>query len=234
MDILKIALLSLSSITVLFILTKLMGAKQMSQLSMFDYINGITIGSIAAEMATNLEEFHKPLTAMAVYTFVVIMISFINSKSVKFRRITTGKPLILYEDGKLYKQNLKKSKLELNEFLTQCRGNGYFDLSKIQTAILEANGKISFLPVSYDRPVTTKDMALKPEPDSILVNVIIDGKIMEKNLSHTGKDRQWLIKQLASKGIQEVSSVFLVTCDKNHKLNIYKKIEDEMARDVFE
>lgn len=145
LDLLKIALASFSSVVVLFILTKLIGNKQMSQLSMLDYINGITIGSVAAEFATALEgDFLKPLVAMVAYAVVTMIISFLTCKSIICRRFITGKALILLEHGKLYQKNLKKAKLDINEFLIQCRNNGYFDISKIHTAILEPNGKVSF------------------------------------------------------------------------------------------
>ena len=110
MEILQILLTSLGSIIALFILTKIMGNRQMSELSMFDYVNGITIGSIAAEMATSLEDdFLKPLVAMVVYTLVAVLISILTCKSIKLRKIFTGRPLILYENHKIYKKNLKKS-----------------------------------------------------------------------------------------------------------------------------
>ena len=127
MDLLKIVALSLGSVIFLFILTKLMGNKEMSQLSMFDYIIGITIGSIAAEMATALEsDFMQPLVAMAVYAVVSIAISVLSYKSLKFRRISSGDSLILLDNGEIYRDNLKKAKLDLNEFLMQCRINRIF------------------------------------------------------------------------------------------------------------
>lgn len=127
MDLLKIVALSLGSVIFLFILTKLMGNKEMSQLSMFDYIIGITIGSIAAEMATALEsDFMQPLVAMAVYAVVSIIISVLSYKSLKFRRISSGVSLILLDNGEIYRDNLKKAKLDLNEFLMQCRINRIF------------------------------------------------------------------------------------------------------------
>lgn len=122
MDVLKIVALSFGSLIFLFILTKLMGNKEMSQLSMFDYIIGVTIGSIAAEMSTALEnDFIQPLVAMAVYAAVSIVISIFSYKSLKFRRIISGNSLILLDNGELYRDSLKKAKLDLNEFLMQCR-----------------------------------------------------------------------------------------------------------------
>lgn len=235
MELINVVLASLGSVIVLFLLTKLMGYRQMSQLSMFDYINGITIGSIAAEMATSLEDdFLKPLIAMVIYGGVAILISVITSKSIKFRRIISGKSLILYDNQKLYQNNLKKSKLDIDEFLIQCRNNGYFNLSDIQTAILESNGKISFLPVSSKRPANPQDLNLKPQEESIQINVILDGKILDENLKETGNDEVWLRKQLKAQKDIKLSDVFLATCDRNNKLQIFKREVGKNDNDYFQ
>ena len=127
MHIFKIIYLSFGSLVILFILTKLMGNREMSQLTMFDYIIGITIGSIAAEMATSLEnDFMEPVVAMIVYGLITISISYITSKSLKLRRFFTGKSKILLDNGKLYRKNFKSSKIDLNDFLMECRINRIF------------------------------------------------------------------------------------------------------------
>lgn len=234
MDFLKISILSLTSLIVLFILTKLMGNKEMSQLSMFDYIIGITIGSIAAEMSTALEnEFWQPLLAMCIYALVSIIISLISSKSLKARRIITGSTLILLDNGELYFKNFKKAKLDLDEFLMLCRINGYFNLSDIQTALLESNGKISFLPKAERRPTITADFNLKPKQDRITVNVILDKKIIYDNLKYTGNDYVWLQNQLTKQGIKNIEEVFLATCDSENKLSVYKKNSLKNSHDFF-
>lgn len=234
MTILSTICTSLGSIVLLFILTKIMGNKQMSQLSMFDYIIGITIGSIAAEMSTELESFEKPLTAMVVYALASVLISLLSYKSIKMRRFLVGKSMILYNNGKLYKGNLKNAKLDINEFLTVCRNNGYFDISLLQTAILEPNGKVSFLPLSTQRPVIPKDLNLSPPQESFLTTIIIDGTILPDNLKYTGNNEAWLIKELKSQGISEIKDVFLATCDNNNLLSVYQKIEKKLTRDPFQ
>ena len=192
-ELLHITLLSVGSFITIFILANLMGYRQMSQMSMFDYINGITIGSMAAEMATSLEEsFIQPLSAMIVYALLTLCLSILTLKSVKLRRFIEGKPLLLVNNGEIYRDNLKKAKIDVTELLVQCRVNGYFDISKIQTAVLEENGRISFLPKALERPATPADMNLVPEQEYMVANVILDGKIMEENLKHTGNDEKWL------------------------------------------
>lgn len=224
MQILKIIILSISSISVLFILTKILGCREMSQLSMFDYINGITIGSIAAEMATSLENnFIEPLVAMITYSVVILLLAFITSKSVKLREIINGKSLLLLNNGKLYKENFKKSKLDLNEFLIECRTLGYFNLSQISTAILEPNGKISIIPTSSEKQITTGDLNLNIEQEKISSNVIIDGKIIKENLKATGNNMTWLENKLKEQNFKNIKDIFLATCDKDNNLSIYVK-----------
>ena len=159
MDILYVIFLSVFSLVVLFLLTKLIGYRQMSEMSMFDYISGITIGSIAAEMATAPDSsFLEPLTAMIVYGLLTAFLAFITGKNMKIRHFISGSPYILFNDGHLYEGNFKKGHIDLSEFLVQCRLNGFFDLKELQTAILEENGRISFLAKSEHRPVLLKNM----------------------------------------------------------------------------
>ena len=228
-EILYIIALSLGSIVAMFILTKLIGYRQMSQMSMFDYVNGITIGSIAAEMATSLEEsFVQPLVAMVVYALAAILLSWCSSKSMKMRKIIEGKPLVLLDKGELYLDSLRKAKIDVNEFLMQCRVSGYFE-----TALLEGNGKISFLPKSSDRPATPADLNLSPQQDFMTANVILDGNIMRENLRHTGNDEKWLINQMKGQGADKISDVLLATCDVNNQVTVFLKNSRKKPHDVL-
>lgn len=224
MDLLKIFLSSLGSISVLFILMKILGNRQMSQLTMFDYINGITIGSIAAEMATSLEnDFLKPLLAMIIYASVILLLSKLSEKSIKARKIISGQSFVLYKNGKLIYENFKKSKLDIDEFLTQCRINGYFNLSDLETAMLETNGHISFLPLSNKRFVTPEDLNIYPQQEKAVFNVILDGQIIEENLKASGNNKTWLENNMRKQKVTNISNIFLATCDCNNNLSIYTK-----------
>ena len=103
-----------------------------------------------------------------------------------------------------------------------CRQQGYFDLTSIQTAIFEFNGRLTILPVSTQRPVTLSDMELSPEQELLFTELIMDGRILESNLKHMGLDLTWLDKQLKQRGIHSAQDVFLAVCDKNQRLVIYK------------
>ncbi len=236
MDILKIVLLALGSVTALFILTKVMGDRQMSEMSMFDYINSITIGSIAAEMATSLKDnFMEPLVAMIVYGVVSFGISYITCKSMILRRFFEGHSLIMYQNGQLFEKNLLKAKVDVDEFLSMCRVSGYFDLEDIHTAILEANGKLSIIPVTGKRPVNTSDLNINSAQNFPLANIILDGNVMKDNLTAAGKDEKWLEKQLKANGVTDKKEVFLATCDStNNKLNVYVKTHKKITNDIFE
>lgn len=226
---------SIASIAVLFVLTKLLGNKQMSQLNMFDYIIGITIGSIAAEMATALEgDMLYPLIAMVLYAAAALGIDLCAAKSLRLRRLFMGKALILYQDGHLYRENLKKAKLDLSEFLTQCRIAGYFDLREIQLAVLENNGRIAFLPTSEARPATPEDLNRHPQKATPMLNVVLDGKVLRENLSALGFDYGWLAGQLDKQGFAQVDKVFLALCDETGTLLAYPKTKEKPDQDPFQ
>ncbi len=233
-EIIKIILTSLGSLIVLFLLTKLIGNREMSQLNMFDYINSITIGSIAAEMATSLEDFVEPLVAMVVYALATIFISYISCKSVVLQRVITGKVKILLDNGKIYRKNFKKARLEINEFLTQCRSQGYFNINDIQTAILETNGKVSILPKTGTKPATPDDLKIQVKQEKIVVNVVLDGKILKENLKNVGKTEEWLYKEINKQGKFKIKDIFLATVDGEENLSIYVKINKSNLHDNFE
>lgn len=221
MEIGKVILTALLSAAVLFVIAKIMGHKQVSQLDFFDYITGITIGSIAAELATELEEPWKPLIAMLIYGIVALGLSIVTGKLPRVRKFVNGTPTILLDNGTLYRKNMKKAKLDLSEFMMMCRQAGYFNLNDIQTAIFEYNGRLTVLPVSEKRPMNPADMNLSPQPEHICTEVIMDGRILEENLSRMGLNVKWLQKQIEAQGYKEAKEIFLGVCDDKQKLTLF-------------
>ena len=223
MDIVKVILTSLLSVAALFIITKIMGHKQVAQLDFFDYVSGITIGSIGAELATELEEPYKPLIALCVWGGASLVLNLIAHKLPKTRKYINGTPTILMNEGKLYRKNLKKAKLDLSEYLLLCREQGYFDLDEIQLAVFEHNGKLSILPKAANRPATPEDLKITAKATHIGVEVIMDGRVIGDNLSRSGKDEKWLAKQLKAQGHKDAKEIFLaVYRPEEDKLTLYK------------
>lgn len=157
MEILSIILVSVISVITLFLLTKLMGNKQVSQLSMFDYIIGISIGSIAAEFATELENPEHSLTAMLVYGGSAYLVSIVTGKSTRLRKLIIGRPLILFDKGKLYRKNMKKARIDLSDFLTHCRKQGFHNAQEIYLGYVNTVGNTL---VVY--PIEVEDKSFDP------------------------------------------------------------------------
>ena len=161
---------SLLSLTALFLITKLLGKKQVSQLSLFDYVIGISIGNFAAEMTINLDiQFANGLAALIVFGLIAFLVSYITMKSIVLRRFFMGTHTILIQNGKLIEKNLKKVKFDINDLLEECRVSGYFDINQIEYALMEANGKLSVLPKGDYLPVTIKDMNLKSTKKELIL-----------------------------------------------------------------
>ncbi|MEG1887156.1 MAG: DUF421 domain-containing protein, partial [Oscillospiraceae bacterium] len=167
-----------------------------------------------------------------VYFIITYLISLISCKSIKLRRFFAGCSIIIYDNDMLYKDSLKRAKLDVNEFLTQCRVAGYFDISAIQTAIMEPNGKISFLPKNCSRPVSPGDLKITVAPAKPLYNVIIDGKVILGNLKASCHDMVWLVNSLKLQNIS-LDEVLLASCDDSNIFNVYKKQTSETKHDMF-
>ena len=228
----QITLTALGSLAALFLLTKLSGNKQVSQMNLFDYVMGITIGSIAAEMASELESPLRPLWAMVVYGLTAWGIALLTNRSIRVRRFITGKPLILMDSGVIYRKNLRRARMDLNEFLMYCRVSGYFDLDQIQTAILEHNGTVTFLPGLQGqvrrchRPLHGRRQELLQTP------VVQDGRVLPENLRKAGRDGVWLERKLREKGYHGPEEVLLAMAAGGDQLTVYPMETKKEAREM--
>lgn len=224
---------SLVSLVILFFITKLIGKKQVSELSLFDYVIGISIGNFTAEMTMNFhEQYLGGVFAIITFGLVAYLVSILSMKSIFIRRTVVGVPTVIIENGKILFKSLDKVKIDINDLLEQARNAGYFDLSEIAFAIMEVNGKISFLVKDQYKEPTKKDLKIKPSNDSLCANVIIDSKLMMKNISNTDKDVDWFKQQLKIKGYNNYDNILLATY-KNNEITIYKK-DNSLPKDVLE
>ena len=203
----RVAVLSIVSLAVMFATTRLGGKRQIAQMSLFDYVNSITVGSIAAEMATNLESWYRPFTALLVYGAAAWLAHYGACKSLWVRLVLGGRTIVLMKDGVIRKRALGRSGIDLNEFLAQARVAGYFDLNDVESAMLETNGQISFLPAA------AADLGLTPPDTGLWYDLVIDGRVMENNLRESGRDETWLRRQLHGAGIGHPREAFYAACD---------------------
>ena len=213
MEVGNVIIVSVVSLVTMFITTRLGGKRQISQMSIFDYANSITVGSIAAEMATNLESWYRPFTALLVYGAAAWLVHYSACKSLRARVLLDGRALLLMHDGVIRRSELKHAAIDINEFLAQARVAGYHDLNDLQSAMLETNGQISFLPKSSARPATAQDVGAKAENTSLWYDLVLDGELIHSNLKQSGFDETWLINQLHAQGIYRIKDAFYAACD---------------------
>ena len=210
----KIIPRSVVSLIILFLITKLMGKKQVSELSLFDYVIGISIGNYTAEMVMNFDyQYINGIIAILTFGIISYLVSILTMKSMSLRRFLIGVPTIIIDEGKISLEALKKAKLDINDFLEQCRGEGYFDVSEISSAILPKR--------DYQVP-TLKDLKIKANKEYLSVNIIIDGNLMENNLKNSNKNKAWLDKELEKQGYNGYKNILLATIT-NDSLNIFDK-----------
>ena len=226
---------SFFSFILLFLVTKMIGKKQVSELSLFDYVVGISIGNFAAEMTMNLDnQYINGVIALIIFGLIAYGVSIITMKSIIARRLIIGTPTIIIQRGKIIEKNMQKVKIDVNDLLEQCRTEGSFDLNEISYAIMEANGRLSILPKADYKPLTPKDYKLKVEKTEIPANVLIDGHIIIPNLENMNKTEEWLTKELKVKGYKTYENILLVTLDSNDKIIVYEKNNNLKVNNILE
>lgn len=223
MEFLKVILSSVLSIVIMYIIIKVIGNRSIAQMTAFDYLNGITVGSIAAELATNIEgDMLYPIIALIVYGAAIFLINILTLKSVKMRAFFTGRPIVILDNDKISKAAMKKARLDINEFLMLLRCKGYFDLSQIKTVMFEENGTLSILPKAGARPLQPQDVKIAASEETYFTSIIADGEMLEENVKKLGKDDIWLKQEMDRNRISGIGDVFLAVCDKNGKAYFYK------------
>lgn len=222
-DTINVVIKGFMSLIFLFFIIKLLGKKQVSQLNVFDYVIGISLGNLAAEMTINSEiSIINGFLAMTIYGICSLFVSFITNKSIIARRFISGVPVVLIENGKISKKQLKKVKLDINDLLQDAREDGIFDITKVEYAIMEASGKVTFLLKAQHEPVTAKDMNVNNTREQLTANLVMDGNIMFNNLKAIGKNEKWLMKKIKENQMK-LDNIFLLVYDNEGKITIYEK-----------
>lgn len=205
----------------LLILTHVLGKQQVSQLDFFEYVLGITIGSIASSLTVDLSIKAFPQwVGLITWTTAVLLLQQITVKWRAAAKYINGEPTIIIMDGKILERTLRSLRYTVSDLMEQLRQKDVFDLSRVAYAILETNGKLSVLLKPGFHPVVRNDMNLAGPPEIISQELIFDGVVVEPNLRQAGVSREWLMQQLQGRGIEDASDVFLATLNANKELYV--------------
>ncbi len=203
------------SFAYLFIISKILGKKQIAQLEFIDYAVGISLGSIAAEMSTDAETpFYYYLIAMTIFFVLALLVAVVGRKSTVLKRILKGKPATLIYEGKIDYSQLKKCNIDVNDLLSMLREKNYFDINDVAYAIFEPSGKLSVLPKGNQKPVVIEDVDRQAIEQASLTNVVVvDGVISRSGLSEAGKTEAWLFDRLQIKDKDALDNILLAIYD---------------------
>ena len=210
----------------LFFITKIMGRKQVSEFSLFDYVIGISIGNFTAEMTLNMDvQYIDGMVAITTFGILSLVLTKIINKNIKLRKWIIGTPTVLMDDGKIIEDGLKKVNIDVNDLLEEARIAGYFDISEIAFAVMEGNGNISFLPKAIYKPVTINDLNIKTEKSSLSANLIVNGEFMDEAINNSNITLEELKHKIKKElNLDKPDSILLCTItDKN--INFYLKNE---------
>jgi uncharacterized membrane protein YcaP (DUF421 family) len=226
-DFFEMILRATASFIVLLILTRLLGRKQLSQLTFFNYITGITIGSIAADIGGESETpFFNGLTSLVWWSFLTFLVGYLGLKSSKVRVIIDGEPIIVIKEGKIFEEELKKLRLNMDDLSMLLREQNVFSVQDVANATFEPNGKLSIMLKPENQPVTKKNQnVLTVKPMYIPMELVVDGKVVEKNLKESGISKEWLKNQLENFKVN-MKDVFYVELQKDGSLYIDKRGDD--------
>jgi uncharacterized membrane protein YcaP (DUF421 family) len=211
---------------VLFVLARIMGRKEISQMTFFNFVSAIAIGSIAANLgvSSNLSIINGILALIGWSVFTIAM-GYIDIKFKKVRKITTGEPIIVIKEGKVMENSLRATQLDMDSLNSLLRQKGFFSIKDVHYAIFETSGQLSVLPYEHKMPFTKEDASVRSNPSvyPIPTGVISDGKINKVNLSRLNLDTNWLNLQLKNAGVTDVSEVFYAEVQKDGTLYIDNK-----------
>ncbi|WP_166001236.1 DUF421 domain-containing protein [Bacillus sp. Cs-700] len=227
-DWIEVILRSLFILIGLFIITKLLGKKQLSKLSYFEYIVGIIIGDIAGSLSMDMEvSLLHGVTSILIWTLMSVFLSYISMKNKKVRDFVEGKARVFIKDGKILEENLKKERFTTDELLEMLRKKSVFSASEVEFALLEADGELSVLLKRDYRAIKPAELWLHLPRDKEPKTLIMDGEIIKEVLTEEGHNEAWLKKILSDKHVQ-IEDVFLAQLHSDGKLTL-DYYEDDMS-----
>ncbi|MBP2662971.1 MAG: putative rane protein [Firmicutes bacterium] len=212
---------SFTAFFILLLFVRLMGKQQVAQLTFFDYVVGITIGSIASTLSVQANENLLSTSAgLATWTVLAILLAYLSMHNMQLRKILDGQPTVVIENGKILEANLRQIRIPTEELLSELRTLGVFNIADIEFAMFEPSGKISIQKKSQKQPLTPSDLNVPTQYDGLPTNLVMDGVLLESSLKSLNLTKAWLHFQLGKKNIQDVSEISLAQLDTKGNLFI--------------
>ncbi|SMB90966.1 Uncharacterized membrane protein YcaP, DUF421 family [Desulfonispora thiosulfatigenes DSM 11270] len=230
---LKIIIQTIIAFFAILFLTRILGKQQIAQLTFYEYINGITFGSIAATMATDTsQKIWEHLTGLVVFAILTGLMSYISMKNRIAKKIINGEPVIVIQDGKILEGNLRKMRLELDELMAELRSKDIFSAGDVKIGIIEPSGEISALLKEEFMPLTKKDIGIKGDSKGINIELIIDGQLIYNNLQDIGLTAKWLIQELKKQKVNGIKEVAYASI--NDKQELYIDLYHDNIKDMID
>lgn len=208
----------------LLLLTRIMGRKEISQLTFFNFVSAISIGTIGASLAVDSTlSLRNGLIALLSWSIFTIILGWLNIKSDRARKLITGAPIILIKDGKIMEGNLKKTRLEVESLLGMLREKDIFSMKEVDYAIFETDGKLSVLKKTDMQPLTKKDTSTSSSITKVFTlptSLITDGQVLHGNLAKLNLNETWLDNQLQMAGVQSADQVFYAEVQDDGSLHV--------------
>lgn len=210
----------------LLILTRLLGKKLISQLTFFDYIVGISIGNIAGSLSINKnQDFISAIQGLLVWSVIPLILDWLSRNFYWVRQLLNGKPTVVIEQGKILQNNLQREHMTVNDMMQLLREKNIFNLTHVEFAILETNGKISVMKKTEDQPLSPRTTGMLVVNEGEPRIIVMDGNVMERTLQYVGYSKEWLLGELMKQGAGSFSDVFLAQIDA--KGNLYVDLYDD-------
>lgn len=212
---------SFISFFALLLLVRLMGKQQLAQLTFFDYVTGITIGSIASTLSVQVNEnTTATLAGMGVWTLLAMLLAYLGMHNVWVRKVVDGEATVIIENGKILEEHLKRIRIPLDEVISELRTQGVFNIADVEFAMFEPGGKISIQKKSQKQPLTPKDLNLPTQYDGLPTNLIMDGVVLIDALKSLRLSKAWLQHQLSRQNIHDFADISLAQLDTSGNLYV--------------
>ena len=216
---------SLLVFTLLIVLTRMIGKKLLSQMTFFDFVIGITIGTVAGAYITLAIQGKWVLLSPIVLTAATLILSKITFKNLKIRKIVEGEPVVIIQNGKILEKNMRKLRYNMDDLQMQLRNKGVFDPAIVEFAVLEPHGRLSILKKSQYSPLTPKDMNMDTNYKGLSTEIIKDGAVLEENLDQNNLDFKWLYQELKKNRVDDINQVVYAALKTDGSL--YIDLEDD-------